>query len=77
MDGIKIESLLVRDNAAVAGKSPVELKLRSTTGLLMIGLRRGPEFFSEPDPHKPLYAGDIVYVVGSTAAIEAALPLFG
>lgn len=76
MDGIKIESLLVRDNAAVAGKSPVELKLRSTTGLLMIGLRRGPEFFSEPDPHKPLYAGDIVYVVGSTAAIEAALPLF-
>jgi CPA2 family monovalent cation:H+ antiporter-2 len=77
MDGIKIESMLVRENAEVAGKSPVDLRLRSTTGLLMIALRRGSDFFSEPDPHQALQPGDIIYVVGSTAAIEAALPLFG
>jgi CPA2 family monovalent cation:H+ antiporter-2 len=76
IDGIKIESMLVRENASVVGKSPVELRLRSQTGLLLIALRRGTEFLSEPDPHEALQAGDIVYVVGSTAAIEAALPLF-
>lgn len=77
IDGIKIDSMLVRDNSAVIGKSPVELRLRSTTGLLVIALRRGKEFFSEPDPHQTFQSGDIVYVVGSTAAIEAALHLFG
>jgi len=77
IDGIKIDSMLVRENAPVAGKSPVELRLRSTTGLLLVALGRGAEFLSEPDPHEALQPGDVVYVVGSTAAIEAALPLFG
>ncbi|HYX35196.1 MAG TPA: cation:proton antiporter [Oligoflexus sp.] len=77
IDGIKIESILVRDNSAVAGRSPVELRLRSSTGLLVIALRRGPDFLPEPDPHQALQPGDIVYVVGSTAAIEAALSMFG
>ncbi len=77
IDGIKIESMLVRENAAVAGKSPVELRLRSSTGVLVIALRRGAEFFSEPDPHQNFQPGDIVYVVGSTEAIESALHLFG
>ncbi len=77
IDGIKIESMLVRENAAVVGKSPVELRLRSSTGVLVIALRRGAEFFSEPDPHQNFQPGDIVYVVGSTEAIESALHLFG
>ncbi len=73
---LKIESVLVRENSAAAGASAVQMRLRSTTGVLVVGLQRGDQLLQNPDPHAPFQTGDIVYFVGTTTAIREATPLF-
>jgi monovalent cation:H+ antiporter-2, CPA2 family len=73
---LKIESVLVRHNSAAAGSSAVQMNLRSTTGVLVVGLRRGEKLLQNPDPHASFEAGDVVYFVGTSSAIREALPLF-
>lgn len=73
---LKIESVLVRENSAAAGASPVEMNLRSATGVLVVGVRRGDKLLQNPDPKAAFQAGDIVYFVGTSSAIREAQPLF-
>ncbi|HYJ07433.1 MAG TPA: TrkA C-terminal domain-containing protein, partial [Polyangiaceae bacterium] len=73
---LKIESVLVRENSAAAGASPAGLNLRSTTGVLVVGLRRGEKLLQNPDPNSAFLAGDVVYFVGTSSAIREAVPLF-
>jgi monovalent cation:H+ antiporter-2, CPA2 family len=73
---LKIESVLVRENSAAAGASPVDLRLRSVTGVLVVGVRRAEQLLQNPDPHAAFAPGDIVYVVGTSSEIREALPLF-
>jgi CPA2 family monovalent cation:H+ antiporter-2 len=73
---LKIESALVRENSAAAGSSAVQMRLRTTTGVLVVGVVRGEELLQNPDPHRLFEPGDIVYFVGTSAAIRQALPLF-
>jgi CPA2 family monovalent cation:H+ antiporter-2 len=73
---LKIESVLVRENSKAAGSSPVQLSLRSATGVLVVGLRRGEKLLQNPDPNASFEAGDVVYFVGTSGAIRGALPLF-
>lgn len=73
---LKIESVLVRENSAAAGASAVQMNLRSTTGVLVVGLRRGEKLLQNPDPNASFEAGDVVYFVGTSSAIREALPLF-
>jgi CPA2 family monovalent cation:H+ antiporter-2 len=73
---LKIESVLVRENSAAAGCSPAQMRLRSATGVLVVGVQRAERLLQNPDPHAPFEPGDIVYVVGTSQAIREALPLF-
>ncbi len=73
---LKIESVLVRENSAAAGASPIDMQLRSATGVLVVGVRRGDKLLEAPDPSVPFEAGDIVYFVGTSSAIREAQPLF-
>lgn len=73
---LKIESVLVRENSQAAGSSPVQMRLRSATGVLVVGLRRGEKLLQNPDPNASFEAGDVVYFVGTSGAIRGALPLF-
>jgi monovalent cation:H+ antiporter-2, CPA2 family len=73
---LKIESALVRSGSQADGASPVSLRLRSTAGVLVVGVRRGEQLRQNPDPYACFEAGDIVYFVGTSAEIRAALPLF-
>jgi CPA2 family monovalent cation:H+ antiporter-2 len=73
---LKIESVLVRANSAAAGASPVQMSLRSSTGVLVVGIRRGDRLLQNPDPNSAFEAGDIVYFVGTSSAIREAQPLF-
>jgi CPA2 family monovalent cation:H+ antiporter-2 len=73
---LKIESALVRPLSPAMGSSPVDMKLRSTTGVLVVGVRRGDKLLQNPDPHVPFESDDIVYFVGTSQALRRALPLF-
>jgi len=73
---LKIESALVLPSCAARGRSPAELELRSRTGALVVGVRRGEQLLDQPDPTLPFDVGDVVYFVGTSAALTAALQLF-
>lgn len=73
---LKIEHALVRAGSAVCGASPVSLRLRSETGALVVGVRRGQQLLERPDPAEPFLAGDDVYFVGTGEALRLALELF-
>ena len=73
---MKIESARVHEQSRAAGASPVTLRMRSETGALVVGARRGDEFHETPDPTLPFEAGDVVYFVGTSEALKRALRLF-
>jgi CPA2 family monovalent cation:H+ antiporter-2 len=76
LDDMKIECALVHAQSPAAGASPAALQLRSVTGALVVGVRRDTQLFSNPDPALPFEPGDVVYFVGTSEALERALPLF-
>jgi CPA2 family monovalent cation:H+ antiporter-2 len=72
---LKIESVLIQENSTGAGQSVAALELRSTTGALVVAVRRGERLLERPDPAIPFEAGDVVYLVGTGGAIAAAIAL--
>jgi CPA2 family monovalent cation:H+ antiporter-2 len=77
LDDMKIENVLVREATIGAGRSPVDLKLRSATGALVVGVRRGDKLLDNPDPTVPFQPGDVVYLVGTSDAIRRAITELG
>lgn len=75
LEELKIESALVRPQSAAVGGSPVSLRLRSETGALVVGVRRGDRLLEKPET-VPFEAGDTVYFVGTSEALRQALALF-
>jgi CPA2 family monovalent cation:H+ antiporter-2 len=73
---MKIECARVDPDSPAAGRSPVALRMRSTTGALVVGVRRGSGLVEQSDPTIPFEAGDLVYFVGTHEALAKALPLF-
>jgi CPA2 family monovalent cation:H+ antiporter-2 len=73
---LKIESVKVCPGAPAVGASPVSLTLRSSTGALVVGVRREEQLLEKPDPTIPFHEDDVVYLVGTTDSIRRALPLF-
>lgn len=69
---LKIESVLIRENSRGHGASPVTLRLRSRTGALVVAVRRDNQLLNQPDPNVAFLPGDIVYLVGTSAAIRNA-----
>jgi CPA2 family monovalent cation:H+ antiporter-2 len=73
--GLRIERALVRDRSPIAGTSAAALRLRSRTGALVVGVRRGDDLLEEPDPTVPFEPGDVVYFAGTVEAIRRATAL--
>ena len=72
---IETANLEVREQRAV-GKSIGELRVRDAAGVVISRLRRGDDIVV-PTKYTVLAAGDVVTVVGSSAAIQAAIALLG
>lgn len=73
---LKIDSVAVRADSPALGQSPIEMDLRSRTGALVVGVRRGAELLEEPAPTVTFEEGDVVYFVGTSEAIRRTIPLF-
>lgn len=69
---LKIESLVLDESSPAVGQSPIGLALRSSTGALVVAVRRGESLLEQPDPAVPFESGDVVYLVGTLDAISLA-----
>lgn len=76
LDELRIESARVCATSPAVGASPVSLKLRSETGALVVGVRRGERLLEQPDPTVPFEPDDVVYLVGTGDALRLALRVF-
>ncbi|WP_298017603.1 TrkA C-terminal domain-containing protein [uncultured Dysosmobacter sp.] len=62
----------VPKDSPCTGKSIGALKFWQSTGGTIVAIRRGQTVILSPGPYAELYAGDIIVLVGSPAAAEAA-----
>ena len=62
----------VSSNSSLIGKSIGELKFWQSTGGTIAAIRRGRNLILSPGPYAELYAGDVIVLVGTPAAAEAA-----
>jgi CPA2 family monovalent cation:H+ antiporter-2 len=70
---LKIENVLIPAGGAADGRSAAEMQLRSATGALVVAVRRGGQLLEQPDPTAAFHAEDVVYLVGTGAAVSAAV----
>ena len=62
----------VPKDSPLIGKSIGALKFWQSTGGTLVAIRRGQTVILSPGPYAELYGGDIIVLVGSPAAAEAA-----
>lgn len=62
----------VPKDSPLIGKSIGELKFWQSTGGTIVAIRRGQTVVLSPGPYAELYAGDVIVLVGNSAAVEAA-----
>ena len=62
----------VPKDSPLIGKSIGALKFWQSTGGTIVAIRRGQTVILSPGPYAELYGGDIIVLVGSSAAAEAA-----
>ena len=62
----------VPEDSPLIGKNIGELQFWQSTGGTIVAIRRGQTVILSPGPYAELYGGDIIVLVGSPAAAEAA-----
>lgn len=62
----------VPKDSPLIGRSIGELKFWQSTGGTIVAIRRGQTVILSPGPYAELYGGDIIVLVGTPAAAEAA-----
>ena len=65
----------VPENSPCIGRSIGELKFWQSTGGTIVAIRRGQALLLSPGPYAELYGGDVIILVGSPKAAEAAARL--
>jgi K+/H+ antiporter YhaU regulatory subunit KhtT len=70
---LKIESVQVPEGGVVAGQTLRDLQVRDQTGVTVVAIRRGGELLEHPDPLDPLREADILYIVGGSERMSAAV----
>lgn len=70
LEDARIRWIHVSEDASVAGQSVGEARIRSRSGVTILGIRRGREVLSEITPDTRIRAGDVLVAVGTDEAHE-------
>lgn len=62
----------VPEDSPLLGESIGELKFWQSTGATIVAIRRGHTVILSPGPYAQLYGGDVIILVGTPAAVQAA-----
>jgi voltage-gated potassium channel len=75
---LRFEEIEVRRTDPQAGRTIRELRVRSTTGAVIVALRkRDGTFDTTPEPDLPLEVGDVLIAIGTEPELRALEDLFG
>ncbi|ACY18187.1 cation:proton antiporter [Haliangium ochraceum] len=73
---MSMESVLLAADSPAVGRSAVELSVRTSTGALIVALRREGALREYTEPSAAFQTGDIVYFMGKLEAVQRAVALF-
>jgi CPA2 family monovalent cation:H+ antiporter-2 len=76
LDELTIETVLLREGSAAIGATEMSLQLRSATGALVVGVRRGDTLLAPFGADQAFELDDVVYLVGTSEAIHRASAAF-
>lgn len=74
---LSVDSVVLEEGSVVAGKTLVELALRSETGALCVAVERGAELLQEHIGELPLEVGDVLHLAGTEPALAQAAVRLG
>lgn len=77
VSALKVESVLVVDGSCAANRSLRDLDLRASTGASVVAIQRGDRLESNPGADSLVMAGDVVYFIGPSEAVQAASHMLG
>ncbi|HJL15116.1 MAG TPA: cation:proton antiporter [Sandaracinaceae bacterium LLY-WYZ-13_1] len=72
---VRVDSVLLEEDAAAIGQTLVELDVRRVTGAVGVALVRGADVVQDHLGDEPMRQGDVLYLAGSTDAIARAQTL--
>jgi len=70
---IETETYLIKEHSHIDGQTIKELRLRTETGVTIIGVQRGEEIIANPSPDFTLKKGDILLLIGKKKDINHAI----
>lgn len=74
---LKIECVLITKEGRAVGRTLKDLDVRRQTNALVVAIRRGGTLLDHPDPEEVLQESDLIYLVGTSAAIRTGMLLLG
>jgi TrkA domain protein len=75
IEGLVIDWLPVRDDAAYEGRTIGDARIRSRTGVSVVAVVRGEDATPAPGPDVVMHSGDYLVVVGTARGIEEVVEL--
>jgi TrkA domain protein len=75
IEGLVIDWLPVRDDAAFEGRTIGDARIRSRTGVSVVAVVRGEDATPAPGPDVVMRSGDYLVVVGTGRGIEEVVEL--
>ena len=76
LPNMNISAIKVESNSRADSKSLKDIKLRNTTGVTLLAIRRGSEIIEHPAPSTVFEAEDTVYVLGDPEQVNLAFEIF-
>lgn len=66
----QIEKILLTPRSELVDQTLASANLRRQKGITVLGIQRGKEQLTNPDPHFIFHPGDLLYVIGNRAEIK-------
>ena len=75
MPDVEIDTVRISEKSSLAGKSLAEMDLRRKFGITVLAIRRDQEILANPKADMPLFAKDVLYIIGSPDKLAEAAGL--
>ncbi len=76
LPNMNISAIKVESDSSADKKSLKDIRLRNTTGVTLLAIRRGTEIIEHPTPSTVFEAEDTVYVLGDPEQVNLAFEIF-
>lgn len=68
---LKLEQFMLKENSSLINKTILSSGMRQKTGVIIIAIKRGSEYITNPTPNTTIMQKDILIALGTTSELSA------